>query len=147
VPVSALGKIERMAEELAHDEIQKAHKALPEDFGPVPSLRAQMESVSEAGTKRKAIQCRGLAEMVEATARMRLYDGELLGISRKKKRKQAIEIFSFCGCQTGWNAAQRICLPCQPNLRVDCQQVVPSSSYFTNQQRQPTTPRGLFCQA
>ncbi|UUZ77394.1 hypothetical protein LP414_09310 [Polaromonas sp. P1(28)-13] len=66
-------------------EIEKAHKALPEDFGPVPSFRAQVEAAAEA--ERKARQRRGLAEMVKATEGMRLYDGELLGIPRKKNRK------------------------------------------------------------
>ena len=66
-------------------EIEKAHKALPEDFGPVPSFRAQVEAAADA--ERKAMQRRGVAAMVEATERMRLYDDELLGIPRKKSRK------------------------------------------------------------
>ena len=66
-------------------EIEKAHKALPEDFGPVPTIRAQVEAAADA--ERKAMQRRGVAAMVEATERMRLYDDELLGIPREKSRK------------------------------------------------------------
>lgn len=63
--------------------IEKVHKALPEDFGPVPTYRAQVEAAAEA--ERKAKQRRGLAEMVEASECMGLYDDELLNVPRRRR--------------------------------------------------------------
>ncbi len=64
-------------------EIEKVHKALPEDFGPVPTYRAQVEAAAEAG--RKAKQRRGFAEVVQASERMGVNDDELLNVPRKRR--------------------------------------------------------------
>ena len=85
VPRAVRGKAKSLLKHFptAH-EIERAHKALPDVFGPVPSFRAQGEAAVEA--ERKARQLRGLDAMFEATERPRLYDDELLNIPRKKGR-------------------------------------------------------------